>query len=219
MYQKEYRFELQAVTPLIMHRDDIFWADYLKEERTRIKAHEKAKFIAGDDRCPVDTWKGYCYHDGERLALPHDVLHAMMIKAGTRVILKNQKTYKQLVASSMLFNEMYIEFFNNGKPVLWKDIEGIKGTFSQQAKGAVALGFQLLAKRASVGQSKHVRVRPKFDHWTMRGMFLLLDEQLEEVIHEIWNQAGMYVGGCDWRPGSPKSPGPYGKFAATITAV
>ena len=94
MDERRYTFEIVGITPLVMHRDDIDWADYLAGERKRIKASDKAKSKAGDDRSPPHTWKGYCYHDGEHLAIPHDNLSAMLLKAGGKKIQQGNETYK-----------------------------------------------------------------------------------------------------------------------------
>ena len=66
--------------------------------------------------------------------------------------------------------------------------------------------------------AKHVRVRARFETWQVTGV-LGLDESLPEltfdVVQQIFALAGR-VGLLDWRPGSPKSPGPYGMFTAEV---
>jgi hypothetical protein len=78
-------------------------------------------------------------------------------------------------------------------------------------------GFELFAKSARIGQSKHVRVRPKFVRWEVSGTVTAFDDTITtDVLTSILTAAGRYAGLCDWRPSSPKSPGPYGTFTAVI---
>ena len=220
MDERRYTFQIKGITPLIMHHDDIEWADYLDAERKRLKEAGGSKSKAGDDRSPPQTWKGYCYHDGEHLAIPHDNLSAMLLKAGTKKILQKNETYKALTQIGILFDEPYFKLLVNGKPIRFADIEAIDGAFSEHSGAARKLGFRLLVKRASVGAAKHVRVRPIFDDWSLAGSFLVTEESLTlEVLREIWEIGCLRVALCDWRAGSPKKPGPYGRGRVTIKAA
>jgi hypothetical protein len=91
-------------------------------------------------------------------------------------------------------------------------------TFSEHKKAAQAMGFELLVKRAKIGMSKHIRVRPQFPTgWQARGTLAVWDEQIDErSLASILEYAGQYKGLCDWRPGG-KTPGPYGTFDAKIS--
>ena len=81
------------------------------------------------------------------------------------------------------------------------------------------LGFELFLKRAKIGQSKHVRVRPFFLNWSAVGSILVMDSQItREALTDILEAAGAYKGLGDWRPSS-KTPGPYGTFSAIVTPV
>ena len=51
----------------------------------------------------------------------------------------------------------------------------------------------------------------------MQGTLTVIDEQVtEKILGELWRIGGFYIGLCDWRPGSPKSPGPFGRYNATL---
>jgi hypothetical protein len=205
---------------MLMHWDNVDWADQIKEARSQIKEKDKKAFVAGDDRCPPYTWKGHVYNDGEEVALPNDVLRANLLRAAARVELSGKKTYKELSQCGLLFDDAFIAFTCNGKPLKWSAIEAVKGDFAAQAKGALALGFSLFVKRVAVGQAKHVRVRAKFDNWSCTGTVTVMDEQITpEVLLKIWTIGGLYLGLGDGRPGSPKSPGPYGCYRAELVAV
>lgn len=219
MEQRKYGFTLTGLTPLIMHWDNLEWADQIKAKRTEIKEKDKKNFEAGDDRCPPDTWKGYLYNDGNLVALPTDNLRAALCKAGARITLKRQTTYKALTQSGLLFPDLFLPLSFSGKTITMKTIGGINGTFAEQCAQARAAGFELFAKRASVGQAKHVRVRPRFLKWSCSGEVLVIDDQIsEDTLHQLFEIMGLSIGLCDWRPGSPKSPGPYGKCEASWAA-
>jgi hypothetical protein len=83
------------------------------------------------------------------------------------------------------------------------------------------LGFQLYAKRAPVGASKHVRVRPRFEKWEVTGRFKVSaaaqDSLDETMLSKLFVLAGEQSGLGDWRPSSPKSPGPFGQFKAALS--
>ena len=88
--------------------------------------------------------------------------------------------------------------------------------YAAHEAAAVAQGFELFAKAAKVGQSKHVRVRPRFNAWSCSGTITVFDETITaEVLSQILEQAGIYCGLGDWRPSSPSKPGPWGRFRAT----
>ena len=81
------------------------------------------------------------------------------------------------------------------------------------------MGFSLFVKRARIGQSKHIRVRPRFDNWAAQGELLVTDEQItENILRDILEMAGKYKGLGDWRPSS-KTPGFYGTFNAEVKRV
>jgi hypothetical protein len=57
----------------------------------------------------------------------------------------------------------------------------------------------------------------------VRGTITILDEDLfglsQDIVQMIFNQAGTFCGLGDWRPGSPKSPGFYGKFVTKLHKI
>jgi hypothetical protein len=220
MYEKKFGFYLKGLSPLIMHWDNIDWADQMEVERTAIKENDKKQFKAGDDRCPPHTWKGYTYNDGEHIAVPNDCLRSCLLKASARVTLSGKKTYKELSQCGVLFDDLFVKFLNNGEQIPWQPVDKIAGVFAAQSQAVRDLGFALFVKRAAVDRKKHVRVRARFDAWSVEGSLTIIDEQIkDETLRRIWEIAGLYIGLCDWRPGSPKSPGPYGRFAATLKAA
>jgi hypothetical protein len=200
-----------------MHADDVMKADELDEWRKASENRNKSK--AGDDRSPPWTWQTYCYIDGDKIGMPQENVMVCLRQAGTQVIMKKQKTFKEITQSGMVMDREFCDFLVNGKPVPVSLLDSLRDkTFVEQMKGVQKAGFELFPKRARVGQSKHVRVRPKFTAWEVRGLLhVVADELTDEVLENIFNIAGR-IGLSDWRPGC-RTPGPYGMFTATIAAA
>ncbi len=215
---RQYEVTLTGVSPLIMHWDNIEWADKLTEWRKK----NKSKSCAGDDRYPAHTWKGYLYSDGENVAMPHDNLRTCLMKAGAMIGTgKRGATFKRRVPSGVLLDDEFYRLLVNGAELPISAIEKITSeTFADHAEAAKKLGFVLFIKRAAVANSKHVRVRPLFRHWAVTGTVTVIDDTItDDVLKDIFEAAGMYVGIGDWRPGAPKSPGPYGRFEAKLRRI
>lgn len=215
---KNYIVTLTGRTPLLMHWDNIEWQDSLLLWRTR--PENKKNSTAGDDRTPPFTWKGYCYHDGTHLCIPSDNIRPMMMEAGKKIPkAKGRGSFKAEAVSSILIDALYLDFRCNGKQIKWADIEAIEGTFSEHVEAVRKLGFELYTKRAAVGTSKHIRVRPRFASWSLAIPMIAESDITDQVMADIFEIAGRFIGLCDWRPGSKKSPGPFGQFDAKIESA
>jgi len=212
-------FELVGDTPLIMHWDNIEGGDLLKAWRQN--PENKNLSVPGDDRSPPWTWHTYCYVDGEHVVMPHENVMGTLLYGGTQVILKKQKTFKELSQSGVLIDTEHLEFFyGKDKQVKVSDLLAIRErTFAEQSQAVQDMGFRLFVKRAKIGQAKHVRVRPRFETWTVRGtLHVMVPEVTMDVLTTIFTYAGR-GGLCDWRPSSPKRPGPYGMFVADLKVL
>lgn len=223
-----YSFVLNGITPLLMHADDVEQGDRL--DAWRKDPGNKGVSKAGDDRSPPWSWKTYCYTDGEHLAIPADNLMAAMRYAGAQLILKKQKTFKSATQCGLVIQDLFCAIQvptldADGQVTGWHkiktaDVEGIEGPFVEHVNRAKQLGFKLFIKRAPVGASKHVRVRPRFEQWRVEGVIeVAMPEFTEDVLVKLFTIAGNYAGLCDWRPSSPKSPGPFGRFVAQLREV
>lgn len=212
-------FELTGEMPLLMHWDNIEGGDILKEWRQDPK--NKNQSVPGDDRSPAWTWHTYCYTDGEFVTIPQDNLMAALMVGGTQVILKKQKTYKEMSQSAILIGTEHLDFrYGEGLSLPIAKITEMRDLpFTKQVEMCAKLGFRLFSKRAKIGTSKHVRVRPRFDQWGVSGDLTVVNEDLPfDKLELIFNYAGR-AGLCDWRPSSPKRPGPYGMFTTKLTRV
>lgn len=209
-------FELTGEMPLLMHWDNIEGGDQLKAWRQATE--NKNQSVPGDDRSPAWTWHTYLYTDGEYVTMPQDNIMAALMNGGAQIILKKQKTYKELSQSGILIATEHCEFsFDGGKRLSTSQLMELRDLpYAKQAEAAQNMGFRLFCKRAGVNKSKHVRVRPRFETWTVKGELQVISPDLPfDTLVAIFGYAGR-AGLCDWRPSSPKRPGPYGMFTAKL---
>jgi len=217
---REYQIRLTGKTPLLMHRDNIEWADFM--DAWRVDPANKNAGKAGDDRTPAWRWLGCLYHDGNVIGLPAENIMRSIMEGGVMVPVpggKNGKTFKSQTQSGMRCGETLWPIEINGGQLSWPDTEKLKDEtdFKTHRTACEGRGFALNVKRAKVGQSKHIRVRPEFPAgWTAEGTILVWDNQITpDTLSLILDYAGQYKGIGDWRPGG-KTPGPYGIFTAEI---
>ena len=214
-----YKFTLTGLTPLLMHADNIEWADQMQVWKDT--ADNKRDSKAGDDRSPAFRWFGSLYHDGEIVAIPSECLARGLMTAGARVPIpggKNGKTFKQNVMSSMAIQEAFIPLTGPNGLIKVVDLKPLleEKLYENHVAAVRNFGFSLFAKRARVGTSKHIRVRPRFDRWAIAGTVEVWDEKLEKALPKIFQIAGSECGLGDWRPSAP-TPGPFGRFLAEVS--
>jgi len=216
---KSYEITITGKTPLLMNADNIEWADRMARWKDDPMNRKGSK--AGDDRSPAFRWLGTLYHDGEHLAIPSDNLMRCLMEGGAMVPVpggRSGKTFKAQTQSGCMVGEPFWKLSVRGKSVPIAPLMSMttESNFDRHQEAAAARGFQLFLKRAKIGTSKHIRVRPRFDQWSATGTLNVWDEQLTlEVLTQIFTYAGQYKGLGDWRPGG-KTPGPHGMFSAVV---
>ena len=215
---RTYTVALTGTTPLLMHQDDILWSDQLSAWRNVPK--HKASSKAGDDRMPAWAWIGSLYHDGTSVVIPSDNVMSCLMRGGAMVPTgKGQKTFKSATQSGITPLDLYWAFdAGHGAIPIQPFRAGIPDeySFDRYQELAAEHHFLLYLKRAKIGNSKHVRVRPRFDAWHASSRLLVTDEQITlDVLRSIFECAGRFIGLGDWRPGG-KTPGPYGTFTAEV---
>jgi hypothetical protein len=221
-----YEVTITGTRPLIMHRDDIEWADHMDSWKANKDNVKKSK--AGDDRSPSFRWIGSVYRtdDPEPLvSIPGENIMRALMEGAAMVPVpgsKSGKTFKsQSQSGIMMQGGLGWPLMLNGRAVPFAPIQAlvVEADFKVHQAEVQKMGFRLFLKRAKIGASKHVRVRPIFDGWSAKGLVAISDEQITEgVLNDILEMAGRYKGLCDWRPGS-KTPGQYGMFEAEVRRV
>ena len=219
MYSETYTVKLTGATPLLLHRDNI---DFSEKVRAWSKNPANKKFsVAGDDRTPAWTWIGYLYEANGLITVDADNLMSMLKDGGKKCPASSGKgSLKAATQSGILINEIGWPIISKNGEIETKKImalaEGEVQDFEKHILIAESLGFSLFVKRARIGTSKHVRVRPRFETWSATGTVTVLDESLKKnVLQNLLSMAGRYCGLCDWRPGSASS-GRFGCFTAEV---
>jgi len=196
-----------------MHSDNIEWADYMDAWKSNPENKKNSK--AGDDRTPAFRWLGSVYHDGEQVCIGQENIARCLMEAGALLPTgKGQKTFKAQTQSGMKVDQMFVPLIVGGKVVPWEPLAALKDTpaFPDHMEAVKKYGFSLFIKRARIGQSKHIRVRPRFDRWGLRFTVSVWDDAITpQILRTIFDLAGQYKGLCDWRPGG-KTPGSFGMF-------
>jgi hypothetical protein len=217
---RKYAVEITGNTPLLHHWDNIDWADEMSEWKD--DPANKSASKAGDDRTPAWRWIGSMYNDGAFVSVPADNLMRSMMEGGAMVPVpggKSGKTFKSQSQSGMMVDQAFWHVEVGGKRISMDDIRPLlkNTTFREHRAHVEKLGFSLFVKRAKVGTSKHIRVRPRFDQWSISGTVSVWDDQItDHVIKEILKYAGQYKGLGDWRPGG-KTSGAFGMFEAKVS--
>lgn len=207
--------------PLLMHADNIDWSDRMEAWKNDPKNRSMSK--AGDDRTPPWRWLGCLNYDDPKtgiVTIPSEyVMRAIMGGAAEVPTGKGKKTFKAQSQSGLLCRDFHWPLLIDGEPIQMAKVNEclrLEEGFSAQKEAAKALGFSLMVKRAKIGASKHVRVRPLFERWSTHGDIIIVDQQITiEVLKQILEYAGKLKGFGDWRPGAP-TPGPFGMFTATV---
>jgi len=213
--EMKFKFTLNGKTPLLIHSDDVIAGDRLQQWRK--DPTNKKSSVAGDDRSPAWSWMTYLYHDNNVLTVPTDNLARCMVLAGTQITLKKQTTMKSVAASGLFIHEIDMPIVGPMGTVPLSKIVAIEDmSFAEQVNAVRSLGFDLFVKRAKVGTSKHVRVRPRFNQWSLSGVIEITCPDIrEEHLRQMFEIAGTYKGLCDWRPSSP-TPGKFGTFTSVV---
>lgn len=216
-----YQVTLTGKSPLLMHRDNIEWASEM--EKWQRDPANNGKSVAGDDRTPPHRWLGCLYYSGAAgaIGIPSDNIMRFLMQGGAQVKTKGRSTFKAQTQSGMMTGEEIWPLVVGDREVAYSDLRSLltESDFARHGEAAAALGFSLYVKRAAIGKSKHIRVRPRFDRWACSGTIVVWDDTLTlGVLRSILHQAGEYKGVGDWRPSS-KTPGPFGRFSSEIKLI
>jgi hypothetical protein len=155
--------------------------------------------------------------DETHIVMPAENLLGALLKAGAGIGIGKMKTLKA-ASQSIFFTDFYIPLKVSGKTISRKDVMEIGGDFKEQQASALKLGFSLFVKPVNVNNKSHVRVRPRFENWSLTATFETDNTDLlagTDRIESIWEGAGK-CGVGDWRPNSPRKPGMYGVFTTSV---
>jgi hypothetical protein len=206
-----------------MHADNIDWSDAMDAWKTDKDNKKNSK--AGDDRTPAHRWIGSLYrNEAGEIVLPTENIMRSLMEGGAMILVpggKSGKTFKSQTQSGIMPREIGWPLLVNGKPINPAPIKQLlkQKDFAAHREAVKELGFTLFLKRARIGQSKHIRVRPRFENWSATGELVVVDDQITEaVLADILEMSGKYKGLGDWRPSS-KTPGTFGMFEAQLKQI
>jgi hypothetical protein len=212
--------EITGRTPFLMHADNIEWADLMEEWKNDPKNKKFSK--AGDDRTPPWRWLGCLNHDGKVITIPSEYIMRCIMEGASQVLVpggKSGKTFKSQSQSGLFCADFHWPLLIKGKLISKEDLFALRDdefTFRDHIEAVEKMGFALFVKRAKIGQSKHIRVRLRFDNWSAKGQITITDTLItREILGQILEIAGQYKGLGDWRPGC-KTPGAFGMFSAEL---
>ena len=218
MIARQYEVRIHGETPLLLHNDNLEWAEVMK--RWALEPDNRKNSVAGDDRSPAFRWIGCLYVDGGKVVIPADNLMTVLREGGKKCPTgKGQQTFKSQTQSGIVVDQASWSIIGPKGEIPYAPIKELmtEEDFSKHEAAVRVLGFELFPKRARINGVKHVRVRPRFDSWSASGTVTVFDEMItEQVLRNILDFAGRYAGVGDWRPSSPKSPGPFGKFTVEV---
>lgn len=218
----KFTFRIEGVSPLLCHADSIDWSDRMKAWSDDPK--NKKDSVAGDDRTPAFRWIGCFDHDGKYAGIPLENLMKCILRAATKVPIpgnRHKKTFKSEVMAEMVLGSPLFPILVGGKnPIEMSRLNKLLEVkdFAAHCEAARNMGFILFCKRARVGQSKHIRVRPRIDSWAIEGSMSVFDDKLARALPEIFEIAGRKIGLGSWRPDGP-TPGMHGRFSAKVTKI
>jgi len=217
---ERWQITLEGETPLLMHHDNINFSE--KVRAWQKDPANRRDSVAGDDRTPAWTWLGSLYHDGKYVGMSSDNVMTMLREGGAKVPTGSKnETYKRQTQSGIVPDEICPPLFVNGNRIPVEPLMELEGEddFAEHLRVVEDMGFELLVKRAKVGTSKHIRVRPMFRSWTLVTTLLVPDPKesgiTRGVLQKILDKAGSLCGLGDWRPSS-RTPGQFGRFKATV---
>jgi hypothetical protein len=213
-----YEFTLKGITPLLVHGDNVLMADELMKWRK--DPANKSVSVAGDDRSPAWTWQTYLYGDGKHVCMISDAVMVALRFAGSKMTMRKQESFKSATQSGILIHQEHLPIIGSKGAVLMADVVKLRDKpFDQHVTAVEKLGFVLDIRRAVVGTSKHVRVRPRFETWSLKGTLEVTEPAItKQILDQIFEVAGSRSGIGDWRPSAKKS-GTYGRFSAELRPI
>lgn len=177
---KKFDVTIEGIAPLLHARHP---TPTEQEEITNrsSKGGKKSKALSDDEQYLMHS-----YRVGKKFIQPSEMLEASMVKAAANWRMEGKKSFKDAFKSGIFITPTEIEH-------AWQN-------FEPDARWG---------KNPSTGGAVWV-VRPRIDKWKLSfTVNVLLDEKIpDEVIRDVLDYSGLYVGIGAWRP-------KFGRFKVT----
>ncbi len=170
---KKFHVKIKGIAPLLQARH------LSPDEEQTMLSRESSRKAKVKDLTDKEQFEMHAYKNKTgKFIQPSEMIEAAMTKSGTNFKLEGKKTYKDLMKTGILVEETEIVHKNQ------KFVLDARWGRNKNTGGAVWV------------------VRPRVDDWELEfTLDLLQDERCEgDMLKEILNYAGLYVGIGAWRP-------------------
>lgn len=170
---RKFKIEIKGIAPLLQARH------LTPTEEKKLLARESSKKAKVKDLTDKEQFEMHAYRNKKgQFIQPSEMIEASMTRAATNFKMEGKKSFKDLIKSGVIVEPVEI-VHKNQKP-------------SMDARWG---------RNKTTGGAVWV-VRPVFDNWGLEfTLSLLQDERIEpEVLREILEYSGLYVGLGGWRP-------------------
>lgn len=168
---KKFKVTIEGIAPLLQARHP----SPIEEEKIlkRAKSAKKTK-----DLTNIEQFEMHAYKIKSKFYQPSEMIEAAMTKAAVNFKMEGKKTYKDTIKSGIIITPAELIHKNQ------KTVSDEKWGRNKTTGGAVWV------------------VRPRFDNWSLDfELQLLQDERISsEILKDILDYAGLYVGIGAWRP-------------------
>lgn len=176
---KTYNVEIENISPLLMHGSQALGMD---DESKAVKK-KGGSALLGDE----NEWKRTIYFDkGVGCYLPAGNIEAALVEASKQFKITGRATATKFFKSGVFITEDILPILVDGKPILSLDKVEVD---------------KRCVKNPSTG-GRQLRYRAIFKKW--RCSFSLMvssDDYISgDLVKQVLDYAGMYVGLCDYRP-------------------
>lgn len=172
----------------------------LHKYTTATVSDPKSRITTKDSANYADEWiKGTYLNNEDQVVMPWTNLAACLFD-GAKGMKKGKTALTRVVYTSLAIAEPESLLLYNGKPIT---IEDIRKNNWLHICGAVISGRRIDRVRTMIPSG-----------WEITFPILVKEEGTLTLgdIKSILDNAGLRAGLGDWRPSSPKKPGPYGVF-------
>jgi hypothetical protein len=168
---KKFNVTIKGISPLLQARHP----NPAEEEKIRlISGKDKKKKVSEKEQFDIHAYR----NDKGKFVQPAEMIEASMVKAATSFRMEGKKTYKDAFKAGLFIDPVEILHKNQ------KFVPDGRWAQNVSIRGAVWV------------------VRPRVDEWELNfTVNLLLDERIPgELVKEVLQYAGMYIGIGAWRP-------------------
>lgn len=176
---KTYNVEIGNISPLLMHGSQALGLD----EESKAKKKKGGSALLGDE----NEWKKTIYFDPHiGVYMPAQNIEASLVEAAKQFKITGRATATKFFKSGVFLTEEVIPLKVNGKTVTSLDEVDVD---------------KRCVKNPSTG-GRQLRYRAIFKQWSCNFNVIVSSDDYvpADLLRQVLEYAGMYVGVCDYRP-------------------